>query len=105
MKSLTTEARVVCNQENIQFTNNFIEMFLIQQGNDSHFTLKITGILLKSSNHYTFFEKRQDITDILHKRGVSSMNVQVKANETNNLCKNSFELTFNIHNQDRKSKK
>jgi hypothetical protein len=102
LASFTTEARVVEPQRDITFTNNAIEVFLIQRKQDSQFTLKITATLLESSNLYTLFEKRQDITDFLLKRGEAELNVQVKSSETNNLNSNSFQLTFSLRNEARR---
>lgn len=43
-------------------------------------------------------EKRQDITDNLQKRATQSINIQVKNSDTNNLSKNTYQLTFQLSN-------
>jgi hypothetical protein len=80
VSSLTTEARIVPSQHDIQFTNNTIETFLIQESIEAHYNIKITAALLKASNNLILFEKKQDITEFLRKRGQASLNVQIKSN-------------------------
>lgn len=68
----------------------------IQDNPENHYNLKITGLVLDNGNHYAFIEKKQEISDYLQKRGKQDINVQVKSNETNNLCKNTFQISIEL---------
>ncbi len=55
MKAKSTEARLIESQKDIIFTNNILDVFLLESSNEEQFIVKITGFIIDSFNPYQLF--------------------------------------------------